>query len=207
MDHLVGRMMCEPYNISIEDINKALCEIPVFNETLEALKYAHSVGCTVCILSDANEHYIDIILAQHGILDLITYIATNKTSISSPSASDCINSCYCRDSRRLHIYPYQPENDSHKCSLCPQNLCKGNVLDIWKESTPYSFIVYIGDGAEDFCPVTRLGEKDVVLCRANWPLHKNISDCREGRVTQAKVAPWESGAELFTEFLLMLPVR
>lgn len=201
MDLMVGQMMAPPYNVSVEDLNSALRSIPVFAETIDALKLAHAAGASVCILSDANQHYIDVILAHHGLRSYVTEIVTNESYICLPMCQ-CSKCTATASTPRLHISPFQSEGEAHGCVLCPPNLCKGGVLEQWRarRGPACGPIVYVGDGGGDYCPATRLGEGDVVLCRANWALHKCIREQKAGLRTAARVVPWADGADLLSEF-------
>lgn len=209
MDHMVGRMMDPPYNVSMADLNAALCSVPVFAEVLDALRLAKDAGCTIAILSDANEHYIDTIVEHLGIKELITYIVTNKSKSCPLDGSRCPCDACGEEGRRvarLHISPYNPPSDPHSCTLCPVNLCKGSVLDRWRRDGDDCFprrVVYIGDGAGDYCPVTRLTSLDVALCRDGWSLHKSIINRKGGHDIAAKVVPWSTGADILSEFRLL----
>lgn len=200
MDHLVGRLMAEPHSATIDAINDALCSIPVFTETLEALKLARAAGAEVCILSDANHHYIATILRHHGLQSLVAAVVTNKAALCPPSDAACSACTHSSPLPRLHISPHQPEEEPHGCPLCPCNLCKGMVLDEWRQQTSYAKIVYVGDGGGDYCPILRLGEQDTVLCRKDWALHRHIQEGRAGALTRARVVPWATGADILAEF-------
>jgi pyridoxal phosphate phosphatase PHOSPHO2 len=204
MDHLVGRMMAPPYNISVKDINDAFASIPVFSETLDALRIAKDSGSKISILSDANEHYISIILEHHELGSCISSIVTNRSTVCSLDGSLCgtCDTSGVSATPRLHIVPYQSPSYPHGCPLCPINLCKGVVLDEWRaqEGEFSRRVVYVGDGSGDYCPVARLGEADVVLCRDGWALHRDILNKKGDRSIAAKIVPWTTGADILSEF-------
>ena len=61
-------------------------------------------------------------------------------------------------------------------------------------------IIYIGDGGGDFCPSTTLDEKDLLLARRGWTLHKKVSAAAGGEAVRSKVVPWEDGKDIARAF-------
>jgi pyridoxal phosphate phosphatase PHOSPHO2 len=195
--------------VTVSQLNKCLCNIPIFEENLMALKLAKTAGWQNFILSDANHHYIDVILQHHDINSSFIEIATNGSRVESTESSSSIGGVTVSgEMTRLRIYPHQSIEAPHSCSLCPQNLCKGNVLDKWREEHSFSKVVYIGDGGGDFCPVVRLKAGDVALCRRNYTLHKMCiaatsevaSDAVAGHRVEAHVVEWSNGQDILSCF-------
>ena len=65
----------------------------------------------------------------------------------------------------------------------------------------YDRIIYLGDGANDFCPALTLTAGDVVLARKNYDLdqliQKRNADVAADRRVDARVATWETHEQLF----------
>jgi pyridoxal phosphate phosphatase PHOSPHO2 len=146
----------------------------------------------MCIISDANEYYIQIILQHLGIHHHFSKIYSNFASISSHE----------HNQQRLSIAPYHPSLSPHQCpNSCPKNLCKTKVLQTFQnEFFPQEFhqILYIGDGSGDYCPATSLrNENDIVLCRQDWTLHRRL---QESSSIKAKVIPWVDGKTIRQTF-------
>lgn len=114
------------------------------------------------ILSDANSVFISEILAENGLSGVFQEVHTN------PAGFD--------DSGALRVKPYHSEAAPHTCSYCPENLCKGLVLEKLLMLGLYRRLVYVGDGGNDFCPSCRTGPWDFVLARKSYP------DGRPGRL-------------------------
>jgi Putative Phosphatase len=121
-------------------------------------------------VSDANTHFIEIIIAHHGIRPHFAAVHTNSSVFTEHGL--------------LQVTPHQPLAQPHTCTLCPPNLCKGAVLDKLRSamcsSTDSSSssssssssaigsdcrVIYVGDGGGDYCPATRLLPTDLVLAR------------------------------------------
>ena len=202
---MVGRMMMD-FGITVNQLNACLCSIPLFEENITALKLAQSAGAMNFILSDANHHYISTILEHHNISSSFIQFVTNLSHIEDEEAATIASSDAADTqlvSSRLRISPHQPADSPHSCALCPPNLCKGNVLDKWREQYLFHQVVYIGDGGGDFCPALRLCSSDTVLCRQDYPLHKK---CVAAKTEQsqhqlaASVVQWLSGNDILASF-------
>jgi len=192
MDHLVSKMM-QDENITLEQLNKALESIPVFAETITAIKLAQNNGAQLAILSDANEHYINIILKHLGI-DCFPMIVTNLATVEQFEENKSV----------LRISPFQPLDEPHNCDLCPSNLCKGQVLRNWLNAASYERVIYVGDGRGDFCPSMLLSESDFILCRNSWALHTSLTSAQPP--PQAKILPWDTGEDILHVFRSLFPL-
>jgi pyridoxal phosphate phosphatase PHOSPHO2 len=213
---MVGRMMTD-FGITINELNDCLCSIPLFEDNITALKLAQSAGAMNFILSDANHHYITVILEHHNIVSSFVEIETNFSHIDGDdddAATASVDGAQVPpQQQQLRIFPHQPSGNPHSCALCPQNLCKGNVLDKWRDQYSFDKIVYVGDGAGDFCPVVRMDTSDVALCRQDCALLKKclaaqqeagagVGACAlssDHRV-RARVMQWSSGRDVLTYF-------
>jgi pyridoxal phosphate phosphatase PHOSPHO2 len=198
MDLMVGKLMLER-GFTKEHAAEALCNIPIFQETIEAIKLAFTENnVTLTIISDANEFYISTILKHINILHMFDRIVTNPSQFT-------FNEEVSREV--LRIFPYQPMDAPHNCQFCPTNLCKGGVLRSWIDNEYQNVInestriVYIGDGHGDFCPALHLRTGDVLLCRKDWTLHKEVN---ENPNVKAKIVPWSTGSDILREFQLIL---
>ncbi|KAK9208722.1 hypothetical protein WN944_001082 [Citrus x changshan-huyou] len=182
---LMDRMMKELHSQgkTVEDIANCLRQCPLDSHVAAAIKSAHSLGCDLKIVSDANQFYIETIMEHHGLLGCFSEIYTNPTCVDEQG--------------RLRILPYHDSTLSHHgCNLCPSNLCKGFVLD--HVCTSFGCgkqrFIYLGDGRGDFCPTLKLRDCDFVMPRKNYPLWDRI--CSNPMLIKAKVHEWSSAEEL-----------
>ena len=217
---MVGRMMMD-FGITLSQLNECLCSIPMFEENITALKLAHSAGAINFILSDANHHYISIILDHHNIASSFKAIETNLSYVEDEPPPPSVAPDQQGEGggrvvlKRLRISPHQPADNPHVCALCPENLCKGNVLDQWREQYSFTKVLYVGDGGGDFCPALRLQAADVVLCRQNYPLHKKCMAAARSQQLEshsgselaesahhlaADMVQWSSGTDILSFF-------
>ncbi|KAJ7963157.1 Inorganic pyrophosphatase [Quillaja saponaria] len=116
---LMDRMMKELHTQgkTIDDIVEVLKQIPLHPRIVHAIKAAHSFGCDLKIVSDANIFFIETILKHHGVRDCFSEIVANPS--------------YVNEEGRLRIFPYHDfMKSSHGCKLiCSPNMCKGSVLE------------------------------------------------------------------------------
>lgn len=183
---LMDRMMEELHSKGITTDKIANCLKTAFlsPNIVSAIKSAHSLGCDLRIISDANLFYIQTILEHHNILGCFSQINTNPTFVDEKG--------------RLCITPFHDSTTlpPHDCQLCPSNMCKGLVIDRIRGSLPESEtrFIYVGDGAGDYCPTLKLEGGDFVMPRKNYPLWNRI--CSDPKLVHAKVHDWSNGEEL-----------
>lgn len=132
-------------------------------------------------LSNSNSIYIQAVLEAQGLSDLFDEIITNPSRWEGERL---------RVTRRL-----PPDGPQHHCTLdCSANMCKGEELDAWVNAHggrgAFDRIVYVGDGHNDFCPITRLEARDIACVRTGRSLEKKVKG-DEGKSLQARVQYWD----------------
>ncbi|XP_021838790.1 thiamine phosphate phosphatase-like protein [Spinacia oleracea] len=192
---LMNKMMEELHlrGKTIQDIGECLKQMPLHPKIISAIKSAHSMGCELWIVSDANQFFIKTILEQYQLFGFFKEIITNPTSVDNDG--------------RLRIAPYHGfELCPHGCTLCPSNMCKGMILKHIQTSAGEigikSTAIYIGDGGGDYCPSLKLGENDHVMPRKKFPLWKHIHG--NPSLVKATVHDWSNGEELETTLLRLI---
>ncbi|XP_017217671.1 inorganic pyrophosphatase 1 [Daucus carota subsp. sativus] len=168
---------------TIEDIVAILKQVPIHPRVVPAIKAAHSLGCELRIVSDANLFYIETILNHLGISQYFSEINTNPGFVDEEG--------------KLRILPYVDFLKApHGCSnVCPPNMCKGMIIERIQSSLEKNEkIIYLGDGAGDYCPMLKLGPENFVMPRKNFPVWSLISENRD--LVKAKIHEWTDGQEL-----------
>ncbi|KAF8413041.1 hypothetical protein HHK36_001015 [Tetracentron sinense] len=182
---LMDRIMAEFHSQgkTTEEIAECLKRIPLHPQIITAIKSAHAHGCDLRILSDANVFYIETIFKHHGLMEYFSEIHTNLSFVDEEG--------------KLKIFPHHDFTSSpHGCSLCPPNMCKSIVMKQMQSSASVEGrrFIYIGDGSGDFCPSLKLGERDQVMPRKNFPLWELI--CKNSMLIKASVHEWSDGEGL-----------
>ncbi|EAY74825.1 hypothetical protein OsI_02715 [Oryza sativa Indica Group] len=182
---LMDRMMVELHaqGRSADDIRDCLKSAPLDAHVLSAITTASALGCDLRVASDANAFFIETVLEHHGVLGCFSEISTNPARVDGNG--------------RLRISPFHDPDDSspHGCSLCPENMCKGKIIErIQATANGKRHFIYIGDGRGDYCPSLKLGEGDYVMPKENYPLWNLISSNKQ--LLKAEVHPWNNGEEL-----------
>ncbi|XP_062095483.1 inorganic pyrophosphatase 1-like [Humulus lupulus] len=178
---------------TIEDIAQVLNRIPIHPRVVPAIKAAHALGCELRIVSDANLFFIETMLKHLGLREYFSEINTNPSFVDEQG--------------RLRIQPFHDfKNSSHGCTTgtCPPNMCKGAIIERIQASVAAEGnkrIIYLGDGAGDYCPSLKLKESDFVMPRKNFPVWDLIS--KNPLLIKAKIHEWTDGEE-FENVLLSL---
>ncbi|KAK2464235.1 hypothetical protein APHAL10511_003692 [Amanita phalloides] len=171
-------------NITREQIENALRIMPFHPAMVRAVRKLQAGGKTTFLcLSNSNSVFISTILEDKRLTDLFDEIITN------PAEWEPSGLLHLR--RRI-----DPNSEQHSCQVgCSANMCKGQELDAYlaRRNLHFDRIVYVGDGSNDFCPVLRLRQQDLVLCRNSWGLSKRIA--KEGGL-KCKVKYWSDAWEV-----------
>ncbi|KAI3868960.1 hypothetical protein MKX03_003331 [Papaver bracteatum] len=169
---------------TIEEMVEGLKRVPLHPQMITAIKSAHSLGCDLRIVSDANVFFIETILKHYGLLEYFSEIITNPNSVDEQG--------------RFRVLSYNDFAfpDPHECSLaCPPNLCKGKIIERMRDSLAFDEgkkqIIYIGDGKGDFCPSLKMREGDYLMPRKNYPVWELI--CNSSIHIKAEIHEWSSG--------------
>ncbi|XP_061088461.1 probable phosphatase phospho1 [Conger conger] len=185
--------------VTEDSIRAAIEKIPASPGILSLFQYlrAHPKDFETVLVSDANMYFIEAWLRRVGARQLFQKIFTNPASFDS--------------SGRLVLHPYH----SHDCGRCPENLCKQAVVQDYlalrarERGCSFKRVFYVGDGANDFCPLLALGPTDTVFPRRNFPVHKLIAEAQEARplVFKPAVVPWSSGEDVVNHLKRLLEER
>ncbi|CAM0881596.1 unnamed protein product [Alopecurus aequalis] len=181
MDRMMGELHAQ--GRSAEDIRECLRSAPLDAHVFSAIRTASALGCDLKVVSDANAFFIETVLEHHGVLGCFSEINTNPARVDADG--------------RLTISPFHdPTSEPHGCSLCPENMCKGKIIERIQatDSAKNKHFIYIGDGKGDYCPSLKLREGDYVMPKENYPLWNLIRS--NAQLIKAEVHPWYSGEDL-----------
>ncbi|XP_074071853.1 pyridoxal phosphate phosphatase PHOSPHO2 [Macrotis lagotis] len=175
------------------EIKRTMTEIPFTEGMIELINFVgRNKDIFDCIIiSDSNTVFIDWILGAAKVDDVFDEVFTN------PAAFD--DSGYLM-LKSVHV---------HLCEMCPKNLCKKKILIEFIEKqlqkgVKYTRIIYLGDGENDFCPLTFLKKNDVAMPRKKYPLHKLISELPQDAMLECSVVVWSSALEIISHLKLLI---
>ncbi|WAR59071.1 hypothetical protein PtB15_10B413 [Puccinia triticina] len=123
---------------------------------------AAETASKLLILSNSNTMFIELVLRHHGL-----WARFDGAVITNPACWDPENADRLLLRRRVDA-----QESQHGCTLgCSANMCKAAELIAYLErrgpSKPFNRIAYIGDGDNDYCPISRvLKSGDVALVRS-----------------------------------------
>jgi len=141
---------------------------------------------TFLCLSNSNTVFISTILESKGLETLFQEIITNPAEWDSSGLLKL----------RKKVDPAGPQ---HSCKIgCEPNMCKGEELDAFlkKQAVEYERIIYVGDGANDFCPILRLRSQDMVFCRLYRGLQRCIEKRSEAKALKCSIHYWAGAWEV-----------
>ncbi|XP_065364776.1 pyridoxal phosphate phosphatase PHOSPHO2 [Calliphora vicina] len=161
-------------------------EVPGFVRMLKRLNTKY--GCDLIVISDSNSLFIEEWIKSHGLQENFTKVFTN------PAQFD--------DAGLLTIKPYHHQTD---CRLSAVNLCKGKVLEHFmieqdlRHNITYERVIYVGDGNNDICPVTKLRNRDVACAREGFAMAKTLAKNPMKLKVRAEFIIWKSGFDLLDQ--------
>ncbi|KNC24090.1 hypothetical protein FF38_06321 [Lucilia cuprina] len=161
-------------------------EVPGFVRMLKRLNTKY--GCDLIVISDSNSVFIEEWIKSHGLQENFTKIFTNPAQFE--------------DSGLLTIKPYHHQTD---CRLSAVNLCKGKVLEHFmieqdlRHNITYERVIYVGDGNNDICPVTKLRNRDIACAREGFAMAKTLAKNPMKLKVRAEFITWKSGFDLLDQ--------
>lgn len=175
--------------VNLEQIKKVIESIPLnegFTEIFEFVR-SNKEKFETLIVSGANTLYIKWVIEFHKFYDIFDGYFSN---IAEPD-----------EELLIKILP----NHDHDCQCCTHDSsqCKKKVLEEYfslkkKKNAEkiYSSIIFVGDGINDFCPSTVLGNNDLLFPREDFELHQMVScDNHKGKV-KCRIHPWKTGEKI-----------
>uniref|UniRef100_A0A1I8MR08 Haloacid dehalogenase-like hydrolase n=1 Tax=Musca domestica TaxID=7370 RepID=A0A1I8MR08_MUSDO len=158
-------------------------EVPGFVRMLKRLKTKYD--CDLIIISDSNSIFIEEWLKYHGLSDSFTKVFTNPARFESNGL--------------LTIQPYHHQTE---CRLSSANLCKGKVLEHFlieqdlRYNLTYEHVIYVGDGNNDICPVTKLRPRDIACPREGFSMDKTLTKNPLKLKVRSEIIRWKTGFDL-----------
>jgi len=144
-------------------------------------------SATIIIISDSNSEFINHILKVRQLDHLVDKVFTNPASWAPDGT--------------LLIQPYHHQED---CKLSTKNLCKGQIMEDYLKSCgkTFSYICYVGDGKNDFCPSLRLENQDIVCVRKGFSLENYIPKMeKEGMKIKAEILNWSDADQIYKKLV------
>lgn len=166
------------------EIVAAITAIPEVTGVGELIRNLVDMNFEVIIISDSNMEFIQCWCEANGISKLIDKVYSNPASFNEDG-----------------LLTIQPFHKQTTCSMSQMNLCKGQVLEehIARKATneiDFDKVFYIGDGGNDYCPITRLRTDDYGCARVGFKLAKMLAARTN---VKAETVLWENGNELLEQ--------
>lgn len=170
--------------ITEKSIVSAITSIPEVTGMVELIQNLVKLNFEVIIISDSNSKFIESWCKEHGIMECISAVYTNPAKFN--------------ENELLTIKPFHKQTT---CEMSEMNLCKGMVLEehIAKNMTngrSYDKVFYIGDGRNDYCPITKLRSEDFGCARVGYKLENMLA---QSNIVKAKTILWKDGIDLLVK--------
>ncbi|TFK25164.1 hypothetical protein FA15DRAFT_668688 [Coprinopsis marcescibilis] len=185
---LVAQSLREAHGrgITRAQIENALQIMPFHPAMARAVDNLKNGGRTdfLC-LSNSNSVFISTILEHKKLTHIFNDIVTNPAEWDAELLK-----------LRRRVDPTGPQ---HTCTVgCSPNMCKGEELEAFlaRHGKKFDRIVYVGDGSNDFCPILRLREQDLVLCRSHRGLQQRIDKEGTEKGLKPKIQYWAGAWEV-----------
>lgn len=189
------------HKVTEQDYNNCLSKMPTVPGMIETLIESlakQPEKYDMIILSDANSFFISSFLKSKNLKNCFSTILTNPAKFS--------------DDGQLLTEEYQCQD---YCSMSARNLCKGEALKVFigkqmlDNNTVYTCINYVGDGENDFCPSTKLSDRDRVFPRQGYSLHRLLTRLKTNKEqtsvegsklpeVKATIIPWINGGQILS---------
>ncbi|KAJ2917741.1 hypothetical protein MD484_g2639, partial [Candolleomyces efflorescens] len=185
---LVAQSLREAHarGIKREQIENALRVMPFHPAMARGVDNLKKTGRTTFLcLSNSNSVFISTILEDKKLTHIFSEVITNPAHWEDELLS-----------LRRRVDPSGPQ---HACTVgCSPNMCKGEELEAFlaRNGQEYDRVVYVGDGSNDFCPILRMREQDLVLCRSHRGLSQRIHKEGKEQGLKPKIQYWAGAWEV-----------
>ncbi|BGP48721.1 hypothetical protein JCM10450v2_004597 [Rhodotorula kratochvilovae] len=164
-----------------KDVEEALHTLPIHPAMIRGFrdtKNRKDLDVTVLCLSNSNSVYIDTIMKHYKATDIFNEVITNPAAFREDGLLEL----------RRRVDPNGPQ---HGCKVgCSPNMCKGAELEAWMERhggwDSFDKVIYVGDGANDLCPILHLRAQDTALVRLYRELYRRLQDSTAAHVSDVK---------------------
>ncbi|KAK9762423.1 hypothetical protein K7432_011852 [Basidiobolus ranarum] len=192
MNQLLGEL--HELGVTETQMSTVWAQIPFSENMIKALHIAKEANADIMIISDANSVAISKVLNHYQVDHLFNKIITNAAQWTEDG--------------KLVINRLVPKETPHGCSTkaegfghtCSVNMCKGQEITRVMLEGGYDRVIYVGDGANDFCPITKLGVNDIALVRSGRILSKIVEAPSSRAQIKANVILWSEAADILAMY-------
>jgi pyridoxal phosphate phosphatase PHOSPHO2 len=135
--------------IDTKQLIEAFRTIELSPGTEEFFREINKNNHEIIIISNACDLVVEECLRAHNLLQYVDKIESNPVRKIDP----------------IIIIDEYEHPLLNKCQICDPNLCKGSVIDQYRDRNLYDRIIFVGDGDNDVCAALHLNETDYVFAR------------------------------------------
>lgn len=171
---------------TIQEIKEKVTSLDLnhgFKELFQFL-YRNKEKFKVIILSGANTIFVKWIIEKFKLELIIDDICS-----------------YIGNEDKLNELFYIKDLHESNCQMCDIGFCKKKALLDRYLNEKYYFKVYIGDGCNDFCPITKYEINDLAFVKKYSPLNEMLNKQRFQQQVKCPIIYWESGLQIIDKLL------
>lgn len=135
--------------ISSKQIIEAYRTIELSPGTEELFRAINSNNHKIIVLSNACDLAVEECLREKDLLKYVDKIESNPVRKIDP----------------IIIIDEYEDPLKNKCQICDPNLCKGTVIEQYRDRSIYERIIFIGDGDNDVCAALYLNKDDIAFAK------------------------------------------
>lgn len=135
--------------ISTEKLLETFRSLELSPGTKELFRDIQRQNHRIVVLSNACDLVVEECLRAHDLFDLVEKIESNPVKETHPV---------------IIIDDYEQPLQT-TCQLCEPNMCKGIVIDRYRNENRFEKMIFVGDGDNDVCAAVHLNEEDCVFAK------------------------------------------
>ncbi|CAF0739643.1 unnamed protein product [Didymodactylos carnosus] len=139
--------------VSIETIIDTFRHIELSPGTLDLFHNLYTNQHHIVIISDSCDLLIEECFRKNNLLNYVHAIESNSMKNNGMGM--------------FFIEEYEKPLQTECNILCPGNMCKGLVIQRYRNTNKYKKIIFVGDGDNDVCPALKLQHNDYVFAKRN----------------------------------------
>lgn len=161
----------------VEQIIEIISSMKPVEGIPELMRAIYNNNIDIIVVSDSNSLFIQNWLERNKLLNIVSYVYTNKATIEDDL---------------IRIEPYALQTI---CDRCTKNMCKGTIVEehVLRTNKKYNKTLYFGDGKNDLCPVLKLTQCDIAFPRLGYVLVNLLKSF----TIRANVTPWHTGDDIY----------
>ena len=143
--------------ISSQQMIEAMRTIELSPGTEQLFREIHAHNDKIVIISNACDLVVSECLRAQHLLNYVDRIESNPVRQIEP----------------IIVIDEYTDPTKNQCQICDPNLCKGSLIDQYRNRNCYEKMIFVGDGDNDVCAAMHLDSTDIVFAKIDKTSKKN----------------------------------